>query len=89
MDFAIFRRKFDEILPKGKKIPEFHRNDQEMTKCLEILTKMAEKFGKCQKFPELVINFILHFIFSIHSLVHSQLQSQRLIVPEARSLTAC
>jgi hypothetical protein len=41
MKFAIFRRKFDEILP------EFHRNGQEITKCLEILRKTAKKFGTC------------------------------------------
>ena len=32
---------------------------------------MPEKFGKCQKFPEFVRNFILHFIFSIHSLAEN------------------
>ena len=52
MDFAIFRRNFDEILP------EFQRTGQEMTNCLEILKKMREKFGKWQKFPEFVRNFI-------------------------------
>ena len=44
MDFAIFRRKFDEILP------EFHRNGQEMKKCLDILKKCeknARNFRKC------------------------------------------
>jgi hypothetical protein len=35
MNFAIFLRNFDEILP------EFHRNVQEMTNCLEILRKSA------------------------------------------------
>ena len=63
MDFAIFRRNFDEILP------EFHRNGQEMTKCLEILKKMREKFGKWQKFPEFVRNFIRSFHFSFVSVV--------------------
>ena len=62
MNFAIFRRKFDEILP------EFHRNGQEMTKCLEILKKMREKFGKLQKFPEFVRNFIRSFHFFNHLL---------------------
>ena len=57
MDFAIFRRNFDEILP------EFHRIGQEMTKCLEILKKMREKFGKWQKFPDFVRNFIRSFHF--------------------------
>ena len=74
MKFAIFQQKIDEILPEKKEeiLPEFHRNGQEMTKCLEILrktSKVPENFGKCQKFPEFVRNFIFHFIFSIHSLV--------------------
>ncbi len=37
MSFGIFLRNFDEILP------EFHRNVQEMTNCLEILRKPARK----------------------------------------------
>ena len=36
---------------KGRKekeiLPEFHRNGQEMTNCLDILKKVPEKFGKC------------------------------------------
>ena len=36
MKLAIFRRKFDEILP------EFRRNVQDMTKCLEILRKVPQ-----------------------------------------------
>ena len=36
MDFAIFRRNFDEILA------EFHRNGQEMTTFLEISKEMRE-----------------------------------------------
>ena len=59
MKFAIFRRKFDEILP------EFHRNVQEMTNCLEILTKVPENFGKCLKFPECVRIFIFHSFFQL------------------------
>ena len=40
MNFAIFRRNFDENLP------EFHRNCQEMTRCIEILRKSATKIRK-------------------------------------------
>jgi hypothetical protein len=56
MDFAIFRRKFDEIL-QTQNLPEFQRNVQEMTNCLEILRKSARKIRKlleisgiCEKF---------------------------------------
>jgi hypothetical protein len=38
--FAIFLRNFDE------NFPEFHRNVQEVTKCLEILRKSARKIRK-------------------------------------------
>ena len=43
MNFAIFRRNFDENLP------EFHGNYQEMTKCIEILRKSATKIRKMLK----------------------------------------
>ena len=43
-EFCDFLAKFDEILP------EFHRNGQEMTKCLEILRKSARKI---RKMPEI------------------------------------
>merc|ERR1712118_384753 len=67
MNFAIFRQKFDEILP------EFHRNGQEMTHTLSrFCEKVPEKFGKCYKFPEIVIFFIFHFIFSFVSLPSSK-----------------
>jgi hypothetical protein len=58
MKFAIFRRKFDEILP------EFHRNVQEMTNCLDILRKSAKKIrkmleisGNCEKFSSFISSF--------------------------------
>ena len=59
-----------------KKMPEFHRNVQEMTECLEILRKSARKFGKCWKCPEVdfVGSFIFRFIFSFVSLKSSGLQ---------------
>ena len=60
MNFAIFRRKFDEFFP------DFHRNVQEMTKCLEILRKSATKIRKmleisgiCEKF-----SFFISFFHS-------------------------
>jgi len=62
MRFAIFLRKFDEILP------EFHRNVQEMTNCLDILGKSARKILKmleisrikvCEKF-----SFFISFFHS-------------------------
>ena len=62
MNFAIFRQKFHEILP------EFHRNVQEMTKCISILRKSARKFGECTKIPEFVRNFHLPFHFFIRLL---------------------
>ena len=70
MKFAIFRRKFDEILP------EFHRNVQEMTNCLEILRrsarkirKMLEIYGICEKFS-FFISFFVQFQFHSVSLFH-------------------
>ena len=63
MKSAIFRRNFDEILQK--KMPEFHRNGQEMTKCLEILRKSARKIRK-NLMPEISGIFeklIFHFSF--------------------------
>ena len=72
IEFAIFRRNFDEILP------EFHRNDQEKTKCLEILKKMREKFGKwpqnARNFRNLCEISFVHFIFSIISLENARIQ---------------
>ena len=60
MNFAIFRRNFDE------NSPEFHRNCQEMTKCIEILRKsatnirkMLEISGICEK-----ISFFISFFHS-------------------------
>jgi hypothetical protein len=56
-EFCNFLQRFDEILP------EFHRNIQEMTKCLDILRKSAIKVRKmleifwiCGKF-----HFSVHF----------------------------
>ena len=60
MNFAIFRRNFSENLP------EFHRNCQETTKCIEILRKsatnirkMLEISGICEK-----ISFFISFFHS-------------------------
>ena len=60
LNFAIFRRNFDENLP------EFHRNCQEMTKCIEILRKsatnipkMLEISGICEK-----LSFFISFFHS-------------------------
>ena len=60
MDFAIFRRKFDEILP------EFHRNGQEMTKCLEILRKSARKIRKMPEMSGICEKFHSSFHSSFH-----------------------
>ena len=64
MNFAIFRRKFDEFI-----LPEFQRNVQEMTKC----HKMSRDLEKnCQKNSENVINLFQiseiceKFDFSFH-----------------------
>ena len=54
MKFAIFRRKFNEILP------EFHRNVQEMIKYLEILRTSARKN---RKMAELFTEFHVSFHF--------------------------
>ena len=60
MKFAIFRRKFDEILP------EFYGNVEEMKNCLDILRKSARKIRKmleisgiCEKF-----SFFISFFHS-------------------------
>ena len=46
----IFRRKFDEILP------EFHRNVQEMTNCLDILRKFKKHILKIRSKLKLKLN---------------------------------
>ena len=69
MNFAVFLRNFDEILP------EFERNVQEMTKCLEILRRSVRKFWKMLEISRISLNlwefFIFHFIFSFVSLIAS------------------
>ena len=64
-------RFFGEILMKifrcaeKKKIPEFRRNCQEMTKCLEILRKSVRKIWKMLEISEFVRNFHFSFHFFI------------------------
>ena len=59
MNFAIFRRNFNENLP------EFHRNCQETTKCTEILRKSVTKIRKMLEISGVLWEiFIFHFIFS-------------------------
>ena len=72
MKSAIFRRKFDE------NFPEFRRNCQEMTKCLEILRKSVRKFWKmlgisaiCEKFTFFILQTRLEKIFENNSSVEN------------------
>ena len=60
MKFAIFRRKFNEILP------EFHRNVQEMKNCLDILRKRARKIRKMLEISGICAKFSF-FISFFHS----------------------
>ena len=59
MNFAIVLRNFDEILP------EFHRNVEEMTKCLEILRKSAIKNLEMLEISGICENFHFSFYFFI------------------------
>ena len=62
MNFAIFRRNFNEFLP------EFHRNVQEMTNCLEILRKSARKIQKMLEISRISEKFsFLRSIFQLFS----------------------
>ena len=60
MKSAIFRRKFDE------NFPEFRRNCQEMTKCLEILRKSVRKIVKMREISTICEKFSF-FISFFHS----------------------
>ena len=60
MKSAIFRRKFDE------NFPEFRRNCQEMTKCLEILRKSVRKIWKMLEISRICEKFSF-FISFFHS----------------------
>ena len=60
MKFAIFRRKFDEILL------EFHRNVQEMRNCLDILRKSVIKILKMLEISRICEKFSF-FISFFHS----------------------
>ena len=60
MKSAIFRRKFDD------NFPEFRRNCQEMTKCLEILRKSVRKIRKKLEISRICEKFSF-FISSFHS----------------------
>ena len=66
MNFTCFRRKFDEILP------EFHRDGQEMTKCPEILRKIARKMWKMLEISGICEKFHFSFHFSFVSLPKTQ-----------------
>jgi hypothetical protein len=65
---------FAGIFLKKKILPEFHRNCQEMTNCLDIVRKSARKIRKmaqnARKFRNQILweIFIFHFIFSFVSL---------------------
>jgi hypothetical protein len=77
MNFAFFRRKFDEILPKKENfagISQQWSGNDKMSRDLEKKFQKIRKMTKSRKFVkflELVRNFILHCIISIHSLVDS------------------
>ena len=60
MNFAIFRRNFNE------NSPEFHRNVQEMTNCLDILRKSARKIRKMLEISG-ICEKVSFFISSFHS----------------------
>ena len=83
MNFATFRRKFDEILS------ELHRNYQEMTRCIEIfrksvtkIWKMLEIFGICEK-----ISFFISFFHSCPYCTASCIVSPQGAVPQVRKPT--
>ena len=77
MNFAIFRRNFDE------NFPEFHRNCQEMTKCTEILRKSATKIRKM-----LEVSGICEKISFFISFFHSCPYSPDVVGPAAGALHA-
>ena len=56
--FAFFRRNLDEFWP------EFHRNVQKMTNCLEILRKSDRKIWKMSKFRKFRNCDNFHFFIS-------------------------
>ena len=64
MNLCDFRRKFDEIAEILKEMSEFHRNDQEMTNCLEIFGKNARKIRKIPEISGIGDKFHSSFHFS-------------------------
>ena len=70
MNFAIFRRNFDENLP------EFHGNYQEMTKCIEILRKSATKIRKMLEISG-ICEKISFFISFFHSCPYQSVAGER------------